>query len=134
VEIMERRIFIQGAVSLAAGAMLSACAYGPGPGGGGPPPWAPAHGYRRKHPGGATLVYDTGLGVYVVAGMPGYYYIDDRFYRAVNGAWQVAVAIDGPWQPAEAGGVPPGLARRNGGGGPPGQSGRGGPPGQKKQK
>lgn len=118
---MNRRIFIQRTVAVLAGGVLSACVYGPEPGGG-PPPWAPAHGYRRKHPSGATLVYDAGLGVYVVAGMPGYYYVDDRFYRIVDGGWHAAVDINGPWHGSNTRGLPPGLAKKQGRGGPPGHS------------
>ncbi len=97
----------------------------------GPPPHAPAHGYRRKHPGGPVLVYDSGIGVYVVSGSPGIYWYGDRFYRYYGGVWQVGVAVNGPWHGAEHRHLPPGLAKKYGppvagppGGGPPGK-GRG---------
>ena len=118
---MERRTFLRGALPTLALGILASCAYGPvlEPAGG-PPPWAPAHGYRRNHASGVTLVYDTGLGAYVVAGMPGYYYIDDRFYRSVTGAWQISVQLDGPWQSVGGRGLPPGLAKKGGYAVPPG--------------
>src|SRR5262245_11687981 len=47
----------------------------------GPPPWAPAHGHRRHHQRAyqhrdatVDMVFDSGLGVYVVVGLPNYYY------------------------------------------------------------
>ena len=34
----------------------------------GPPPHAPAHGYRHKHPDGVELVYKSNIGGYAVVG------------------------------------------------------------------
>lgn len=51
---------------------------------GGPPPWAPAHGYRAKHQyryyPESRVYYDTGRGVYF------YYH---------NGDWQVSASLPG---------------------------------------
>ena len=116
---MNRRIVVRGAACALVLGLASACVYP----GNGPPPWAPAHGARRKH-GGATLVYDAGLGVYVVEGMPGYYYLDDRFYRYAGSAWQVSVNLNGPWYAAAPRSLPPGLAKQGGGRVPPGQAKR----------
>lgn len=77
----------------------------------GPPPWAPAHGHRKKHPSGVDLVFDAGLGVYVVLDLPGVYFHGDRFYRAVNGGWGVASGPGGPWIAVADRDVPPGLQR-----------------------
>src|SRR5258705_13086779 len=88
-------------IAAAGGASLLACGPvhsvtigrgGPGPGPGpvveegsghGPPPWAPAHGYRRHHqqayqsrPDTVDLGFDDGLGVYMVVGFPAYSYWD----------------------------------------------------------
>ena len=64
----------------------------------GPPPHAPAHGYRHKHHrDGINLVFDTGLGVYVVADWPGYYWHVDRYLRWTAGEWRVSSRIDGTW-------------------------------------
>ncbi len=74
--------------------------------GGGPPPWAPAHGYRRKHQrayhghsGTVDLVFDSGLGVYVVVGIPNYYYWDGVYLRLSAGQWLRAPYLDAPWAP-----------------------------------
>lgn len=66
-------------------------------GGHGPPPHAPAHGYRRKHHGG-EIEYDSKWGVYVVLGLAGHYYYDDHYYRYNESHWQVGARIDGPWK------------------------------------
>ena len=48
----------------------------------GPPPHAPAHGYRHKaQRHGAELEFDSGLGVYVVVGVPLHYYLDGLYLR-----------------------------------------------------
>ncbi len=62
----------------------------------GPPPHAPAHGYRHKH-SGAVLVYESDLGMYQVNGRPGHYFYKDQFYRLHDGQWQVSVSFGGPW-------------------------------------
>jgi hypothetical protein len=90
---------------------------------GGPPPHAPAHGYRRKHRDAHAeleLVFDSGLGVYVVVGLPGIYFHADHFYRHVDAGWQVSVHHDSGWTLAVQSDVPSGL--------------RGGPPGHAKGK
>jgi hypothetical protein len=52
------------------------------PGRGGPPPWAPAHGYRAKHRyryyPSSEVYYDEGRGVYIYYG---------------GGRWQVSVSL-----------------------------------------
>ena len=81
----------------------------------GPPPHAPAHGYRhqhRTHAGHVELVFDSGLGLYLVVGSPGYYWHDDHYYRQVHGAWQMSVRLDRGWSSARAKSLPPGLAKK----------------------
>ncbi len=75
---------------------------------GGPPPWAPAHGYRKKHHR-HDLVFDAKIGVYVVVDLPGYYFYRDRFYKSVDGKWWTAAKITSGWTVVGAGGIPPGL-------------------------
>ena len=82
---------------------------GPGPKGGyGPPPHAPAHGYRHKYHD-VEMVYDSGRGVYVVAGFPLHFYCDERFYRFREPRWEVSVNIDGPWEVVSEQSLPRGL-------------------------
>jgi hypothetical protein len=79
-------------------------------GGGGPPPWAPAHGYRMKHASGVTLVFDAGLGIYIVAELPGTYFQNERFYRKLaNGSWGIAAWPNGPWSAVATNSLPPSL-------------------------
>ena len=83
----------------------------------GPPPHAPAHGYRHKHKthaGHVELVFDSGLGLYLVVGSPGYYWHDDHYYREVDGAWRMSLRLDRGWSAAPAKGLPPGLAKKAG--------------------
>jgi hypothetical protein len=54
---------------------------------GGPPPWAPAHGYRHKHHS-PDLVFDSEIGVYVVVGHPHVYFYDDHYFRVVSSHWE----------------------------------------------
>lgn len=115
-------------VCLAAALPLPACHHhqggAPGPEvvvneSGGPPPHAPAHGYRRKHrdaQANLELVFDSGLGVYVVVGLPGIYFHADHFYRHTDAGWQISLHHDSGWTLAAAGDVPSGLSS-----GPPGQ-------------
>lgn len=88
---------------------------GPAPvvvGRGGPPPHAPAHGYRHKHRHhGVDLVFDARLGVYVVVGLDGVYFHADHFYRPFEGGWQVSLEPDRAWSHAEPAKLPPGLAK-----------------------
>jgi hypothetical protein len=64
----------------------------------GPPPHAPAHGYRHKHHrDGVDLVFDAGLGVYAVAGWPGHYWHVDRYLRWSAGKWLVSKHMGGVW-------------------------------------
>ncbi len=109
---MQRRTFMRGGLAAVSGLGLSACNhfYGGPPAhkrrGGGPPPHAPAHGYRQKHRrSGADLVFDSGLGVYLVVGL-GHYFYRDRFYRWRNDAWQISVNAHGPWNWIDGSAVP----------------------------
>ena len=54
---------------------------------GGPPPWAPAHGYRHHHHG-ADLVFDAEIGVYIVVGHPHVYFDDGHYFRRVSSHWE----------------------------------------------
>lgn len=78
---------------------------------GGPPDHAPAHGYRKKHRRhDVVMVYDSGLGVYVIAGHDGLYFHGDYFYRMDGGgSWRVSLNLNGPWEPSGGHTVPAGL-------------------------
>jgi hypothetical protein len=76
----------------------------------GPPPLAPAHGYRHQH-GAVDLRWDAHLGVYVVIGHPHHFFHDGRYYRRAGehwercGGWKKA-----NWRRVEAAEVPAPLA------------------------
>ncbi len=72
----------------------------------GPPPHAPAHGYRHKNADGVTLEFDSGLGVYVALGFNDIFFTDDHYLRTHDGQWQVAFTANGPWREAAKGDVP----------------------------
>jgi hypothetical protein len=84
---------------------------------GGPPPWAPAHGHRRKHGdgghhgdgGGVQVVFDSERGVYVVIGFPHHYYDAGHYYRFDSGHWEVSAHFEGPWLAVETRKVPASL-------------------------
>lgn len=81
--------------------------------GNGPPPHAPAHGYRHKHKSkGVELVYDSGRGVYVVVGLPDHYYYDGHFFRIRGAQWEISLNTDGGWKPVYEDSIPPGLRKK----------------------
>jgi hypothetical protein len=73
----------------------------------GPPPHAPAHGYRHKNPDGYNLVYDSRKGAYIVVNVP-YTYYGNNFYLRLSsdGSWLVSTRLDGRWRLAVHGEVP----------------------------
>jgi hypothetical protein len=78
--------------------------------GNGPPPHAPAHGYRHKHQhDDVEPVFDSKRGVYLVVGTPGCYFFDGVYYRRASQQWQLAFTIGGVWKSVEDDKVPPGL-------------------------
>ncbi len=75
----------------------------------GPPPHAPAHGYRAKHHH-HDMVYDSRLGAYVVLGYRDYYYNDGWYFRYYDGFWQISADLsDRKWREADRYRVPEGL-------------------------
>ena len=74
----------------------------------GPPPHAPAHGHRHKHHG-VDLLFDTGLGVYVVVGHAHHYFHDGRYYRLHESGWRVSAKLDGHWVEIKIKDLPRGL-------------------------
>ena len=106
--------FLSAVVLACATLMLVSCeSLTIGPGSGrrakhGPPPHAPAHGYRHKHQG-VELVYYSGRGVQVVVHFPHHYYFKGLYYRLRETDWQVGVRMDGPWEFVSDEALPPGL-------------------------
>jgi len=86
-----------------------------GPGRGhGPPPHAPAHGYRAQTAHGLAVTFDVDLGAYRVVGHPGLFWHRGRYLRNRGGQWQGSPEPGGHWRPVPPGQVPPGLRRRGG--------------------
>lgn len=81
-----------------------------GPGRGhGPPPHAPAHGYRAKTHQGVAISWDSGLGVYVVIDVASTYYLEGRYYRYDADRWDMSVDLHGSWSAISENDIPPGL-------------------------
>ncbi|MEE9280741.1 MAG: hypothetical protein V3V67_11255 [Myxococcota bacterium] len=80
----------------------------------GPPPRAPAHGYRHKQHGGVELVFDAKIGVYVVIGHSGHYFRDGYYLRLVDGVWQISAALDRGWAVVPSDRIPKGLRGKHG--------------------
>jgi phage baseplate assembly protein gpV len=78
----------------------------------GPPPHAPAHGYRHKHPDGVVLVYDSGLGLYAVSGHADVYFYEGTYYRAHHGVWESTKHFNGNWQKTSSKSLPAGLQEK----------------------
>lgn len=97
----------------------------------GPPPHAPAHGYRYKHQHGVELRYDAGLGVYVVVEIPGMYFNDGLYIQwSSDGYWEVGYHYNGPWRIAVGSEVPDTLDQQKG----KGKKGKGKAKGHYKKK
>ena len=65
----------------------------------GPPPHAPAYGYRAKHDrDDVVLVYDRKLEVYIVSGSPDCYYTGGQYFRFHDGSWEWSVSINTGWK------------------------------------
>lgn len=76
---------------------------------GGPPPHAPAHGYRAKYRH-HNMVYDSRLGAYVVLGYDDHYYNDGWYFRYYDGFWQINADLrDRDWRDVDYYRVPEGL-------------------------
>jgi len=78
----------------------------------GPPPHAPAHGYRHHHYG-ADHIYDVHLGVYTVVGHPDIWFRDGFYYRQRGGYWERCNRLrGGHWGRADWAYVPERLRGR----------------------
>ena len=81
----------------------------------GPPPHAPAHGYRHKHQHGVEVRYDSSLGAYVVVEIPDMYLNDGLYIRwSTKGYWEVGYHYKGPWRVAARNEVPDKLDKNKG--------------------
>ena len=81
----------------------------------GPPAHAPAHGLRHKYVEGVELIFDVGMGVYVVVGCVDHYYYDGYFFRLHGDVWEISLYPDRDWGPLGHRSLPPGLhAKGNG--------------------
>lgn len=77
----------------------------------GPPPHAPAHGYRYKYRN-HDLRYDSKLGAYVVIGWQDYFYQDGLYFHYLDGRWLFSARLDSKdWRDARYNQVPPNLYR-----------------------
>ena len=63
----------------------------------GPPPYAPAHGYRH-HYHNHDMIYDSGIRAYIVVGLPDYYYDNGFYFRYSDRGWQISGSLDGRWE------------------------------------
>ena len=77
----------------------------------GAPPDSPEHGYRYKQSDGIELIFDSGIGVYVVSGNSYEYYHQGIYYRWNNNSWEESPQINEGWAPAPEERVPPGLRK-----------------------
>jgi hypothetical protein len=58
------------------------------------------------------LVFDSGLGVYVVVGLPDHFFWDGFFLRIEKGLWYSSLRIDSGWEPRSSDALPPGLRNK----------------------
>jgi hypothetical protein len=80
---------------------------------GGPPPHAPAYGYRYHHPHDhVLLIYEPDLALYRVSGYRSYYFRDGTYYRLRSGSWYRASRIHGNWAAVNYQSIPSGLQHK----------------------
>lgn len=91
---------------------MAGCVTYPQQRGYGPPPHAPAHGYRYMHKG-AVLVYNSHLDLYVVKGYPGVYFHNGHYYKRHKNHWLSSYRYDGPWELVYRKHIPPSLRDRD---------------------
>jgi hypothetical protein len=73
----------------------------------GPPPHAPAHGYRHKNHDGNEVEYDEKMGVYIVLKISETYFSNDLYIRmSSDGKWIVSTKLEGGWRVAVGSEVP----------------------------
>lgn len=80
----------------------------------GPPPHAPAHGYRyhyRDH--GVSLVFDSHLRLYLVLDFPGYYYHHGYYYHWDDYHWLRSKHFRRGWQHFDQKHLPKKLYKRH---------------------
>lgn len=64
----------------------------------GPPPHAPAHGYRHNHQG-HDLDYDAKIGAYIVINVPDTYFHNNMYIRlSTDGRWMVSANLNNGWR------------------------------------
>jgi len=81
----------------------------------GPPPHAPAHGYRHKRHHGHDLVYDSGIGAYIVVNVPETYFGNNLYLKvSTDGRWMVSTTLEGGWRVAVGNEVPDKLKEHKG--------------------
>jgi hypothetical protein len=71
----------------------------------GPPPYAPAHGYRH-HYHNHDMIYDSGIRAYIIVGMPDYYYDNGFYFRYSNIGWQFSGSLNDGWKATDERRVP----------------------------
>jgi hypothetical protein len=91
----------------------------------GPPPHAPAHGYRHKlERDGVDLVFDSGLGVYVVVDLVDVFFYEGHYYRCEGERWFISPRPRDGWLVVAVTEVPGGLRVAKGKGKPKGGPGK----------
>jgi hypothetical protein len=98
---------MRGAHALVIPALVAACALPAPPA---PPPAAAEPGFHAVTPEGVDLVFDPRVQTYAVAGRPGVYWLDGRFFRRADARWEASLRPDGPWQTCAPAELPRGLA------------------------
>jgi hypothetical protein len=80
----------------------------------GPPPHAPAHGYRHKHRQQGQeleLQFDSALGVYIVMGIPDRYYWNGFYLQMVGDEWHSSESLHSDYKRRDDESLPPGLRK-----------------------
>ena len=77
-------------------------------------------------------MFDSGLGVYVVVGIPDLYFFSDHYFRLGDAGWQISLHHDSGWTLAAQSQVPDGLWKSKGNGKNAKGPKKGGPPGPAK--
>jgi hypothetical protein len=62
-----------------------------------PPSHAPANGHRYRHDHGVDLVFDSGIGAYIVLGFDNLFFFNNNYMRFDDGYWHYSDRHNGGW-------------------------------------
>jgi hypothetical protein len=66
-----------------------------------PPPHAPAHGHRLHYQNDIDMIFDSGIGAYIVLGFDNLFFFNNHYMRYYDGYWHYSDRHNGKWLRAD---------------------------------